>query len=164
MPTYRTLEGSSVLDVLVRALGRRYLPDDRRCSDRRGGGDCDQGNVVWPWRRRTPVGFRFPWFRLARTTVRLSEHPDERHRTGLLVAARPTRRIDDPRGYRCPVGGRHAAQSARMVVAHEKRHAGAADERCQEIRQRDRCPGLRSASHGNLLERDGHLSTFVRVH
>lgn len=106
-------------------------------------------------RRRTPIGFRLPWLRLAGTIDRLSEHPNEQHRTGLLAAARPACRTDDPRGYHCSVGGRHATQSTRMVVAHEKRYAGATDERCQEVRLRDRRSGLRPASHGNLLERDG---------
>lgn len=155
MPTYWRLDGSRVLDVPVRAFGRGYLPDDRRCSNRRSSSDCDQGDVVRSRRRRTSIGFRLPWFRPARTIDRLSKHSDEQHRTGLLVAARPACRIDDPRGCRCSVGERHAAQSTRMVVAYEKRHVSIANERRQEVRQRDRRLGLRPASHGNLLERDG---------
>lgn len=155
MPTYWRLDGSGILDVPVRALGRGYLPDDRRCSNRRSSGDCNQGDVMRSRRCRTSIGFRLPWFRSARTTDRLSKHSDKQHRTGLLAATRPARRIDDPCGYRCSVGERHAAQSTRMVVAYKKRHASIANERRQEVRQRDCCPDLRAASHGNLLERDG---------
>lgn len=164
MPTYWRLDGGSILDVSIRAFGRGYFPDDRRCSDRRGGGDRDQGDVVRSRRRGTPIGFRLPWFRPARTTNWLPEHPNERHWTGLLAAACPARRVNDPRGYHCSVGERYATQSTRMVVAHEKWHAGVADERSQEVRLRDRRSDLRPASHGNLLERDGLLPTFVRIY
>lgn len=164
MSTYWRLGGSSILDVPDRTLDRGHLSDDRRGSNRRGGGDRDEGDVMRSRRRGTSIGLRLSRFRPARTADRLSKYSNERFRAGILATARSTRRAHDPHGRHRPVGERDAAQSTRMVVAHEKRHAGAADECYQEIRQRDRRPGLHPVSYGDFLERDGQLLAFVRVY
>lgn len=104
VPTDRRLGGGGVLDVSVCTFGRRYLPHDCRGLARRGSGDSNEGDVVRPRWRRTSISVRLSRFRPARTSDRLPEHPDERHRTGLLAAACLTRRDDDFYGDRCFIG------------------------------------------------------------
>lgn len=132
--TYWRLGGSSVLDVSIHTFDRGYLPDDCRGSNRCGGGDRDEGDVMRSRRRRAPIGLRFSRFCSTRTVDRLSEYSNERYRAGVLATARSTRRAHDPHSRYRFVSERHAAQSTGMVVAHEKRHAGATNECYQEIR------------------------------
>lgn len=58
----------------------------------------------------------------------------------------------------------HASQSTRMVVAYQKRYAGASHECYQEVRQRNCSTGDCTDCHGDILERYGQLSTFVRIY
>lgn len=164
MSTYWRLGRSSVLDVFIRTLDRRYLSDDCRGSNWRGDSDRDERDVMRSWRRRTSISLRLSRFRSIRTADRLSEYSNEWYWTGLLATARSARRAHDPHGCHRSVSERHATQSTWMVVAHEKRHAGSANECYQEVRQRNCRPGLHPVSHGDLLERNGQLLAFVRVY